>query len=146
MWRRAPSPLHNIIILISYKYGYNRFSSSLHPFFRSFFCSPPLNRSGNVKLLIATSPRHLRFPVFLPNPPLKPLRDIVSNIRSRHNPCRFPKQTLSLVPFVSPSFFSSSHGKNVHNSHFRRCSCFPCFNNQQCLSCRRLSKNLCCWE
>lgn len=55
----------------------------------------------------------------------------------------------SLVPFVSsPSVLLViiREGKNVYKSHFRRCSCFPCFSNQQCLSCSRLPKNICCGE
>lgn len=117
--------------------------------FRSFFCFPSFNWSGKVKLLVAASPHHLRFPPSFCHPAIESLRDIASNIK-------YQKQTrpLSLSKTTSRSFhssllllfFSSSHEKNVHNSHFCRCSGFPCFTNQQCLSCRRLSKNLCCWE
>lgn len=68
--------------------------------------------------------------------------------KQKPNPCRFHQDQPSLVPFVSSPFCSSRHhtGKNVYKSHFRRCSCFPCFSNQQRLSCCRLSKNICCWE
>lgn len=77
--------------------------------FRSFFCFPSLNWSGKVKLLVAASPHYLRFlPSFCP-PAIESLRDIASNIniRSKHDPCRFPKQRLA--PSIRLSSCSSRH-------------------------------------
>lgn len=100
MWRRSPFPFTDT--------RYNRFSSSQQPFFRSFFCFPSLNWSGKVKLLVAASPHYLRFPPSFCHPAIESLRDIASNIniRSKHDPCRFPKQRLA--PSIRLSSFCSS--------------------------------------